>query len=39
MEKPFVYGVAVTGENFTDRKKETKRLKMNFESGVNTVLI
>jgi len=39
MEKPFVYGVAVTGDNFTDRKKETKRLKMNFESGVNTILI
>ena len=39
MEKPFVYGVAVTGGNFTDRKKETRRLKMNFEAGVNTVLI
>lgn len=39
MEKPFVYGVAVSGDNFTDRKKETKRLKMNFEAGVNTVLI
>ena len=39
MDKPFVYGVAVSGDNFTDRKKETKRLKMNFESGVNTILI
>lgn len=39
MEKPFVYGVAVTGDNFTDRRKETTRLKMNFEAGVNTVLI
>lgn len=39
MSKPFVYGTAVFGENFTDRKTETKRLKMNFESGVNTVLI
>ena len=39
MEKPFVYGTAVFGENFTDRVKETKRLKMNFEAGVNTVLI
>ena len=39
MGKPFVYGVAVSGENFTDRKKETRRLKMNFEAGVNTVLI
>ena len=39
MEKPFVYGTAVSGENFTDRKKETKRLRMNFEAGVNTILI
>ena len=39
MEKPFVYGVAVSGVNFTDREKETKRLKMNFEAGINTVLI
>ena len=39
MDKPFVYGAAVSGDNFTDRKKETKRLKMNFESGVNTILI
>ncbi len=39
MSKPFVYGTAVFGENFTDRKSETKRLKMNFEAGVNTILI
>ena len=39
MDKPFVYGIAVSGDNFTDRKKETKRLKMNFESGVNSILI
>lgn len=39
MDKPFVYGIAVSGDNFTDRKKETQRLKMNFESGVNTILI
>ena len=39
MSKPFVYGTAVFGENFTDRKAETKRLKMNFEAGVNTILI
>ena len=29
----------MSGDNFTDRKKETKRLKMNFESGVNSILI
>ena len=39
MSKPFVYGTAVFGENFTDRKAETKRLRMNFEAGVNTILI
>lgn len=39
MSKPFVYGTAVFGENFTDRKAETKHLKMNFEAGVNTILI
>ena len=39
MSKPFVYGTAVFGENFTDRKEETRRLKMNFEAGMNTILI
>ncbi len=39
MGKPFVYGTAVFGENFTDRKAETKHLKMNSEAGVNTILI
>lgn len=39
MGKPFVYGTAVFGENFTDRKDETRRLRMNFEAGMNTILI
>ena len=26
MEKPFVFGVATSGDNFTDREKETQRL-------------
>lgn len=39
MGKPFVYGTAVFGETFTDRKAETKHLKMNSEAGVNTILI
>lgn len=39
VNKPFVYGTAVFGENFTDRKTETRHLKMNFEAGVNTILI
>ena len=39
MNKPFVYGMSVEGENFTDRELETKRLKLNFENGVNSILI
>ena len=39
MEKAFVYGMSVEGVNFTDRKKETKRLKLNFENGMNVILI
>ncbi len=39
MENYFVYGKWVEGENFTDREEEYKRLKMNFEAGINTVLI
>ena len=39
MKKAFVYGVAVEGENFTDRIAETKRLKRDFENGQNVVLI
>lgn len=37
--KPFIFGVAASGENFTDRKNETARLLANFRHGVNTVLI
>ncbi|MCQ2211898.1 MAG: ATP-binding protein [Paludibacteraceae bacterium] len=39
INKSFVYGVSVSGDNFTDRIKETKRLKMDFENGLNVVLI
>ena len=39
MGKAFVYGMSVGGENFTDRVKETARLKLNFENGMNTILI
>ena len=38
-DKPFVFGVATSGEHFTDREQETKRLSENFRHGVNTVLI
>lgn len=37
--KPFLFGVATSGENFTDRKAETARLLSNFQHGINTVLI
>ena len=37
--KPVIFGVAISGENFTDREKETERLLSNFRYGVNTVLI
>lgn len=39
IERPFVYGISVSGDNFTDRVKETQRLKINFESGQNVILI
>lgn len=39
MYKPFVYGTSVSGENFTDRVNETTRIKKNFSSGINTILI
>lgn len=37
--KPFIFGVATSGDNFTDREKETLRLVLNFQHGINTVLI
>lgn len=37
--KPFIFGVATSGDNFTDREKETERLLLNFRYGLNTVLI
>ena len=39
MEKAFVYGMSVGGSNFTDRIEETKRIKLDFENGVNVILI
>ena len=38
MEKAFVYGMSVGGNNFTDRIEETKRIKLDFENGVNVFL-
>lgn len=39
MDKSFIYGKSVEGEHFTDRVKETARLKSAFESGMNTIII
>lgn len=39
MEAPFVFGVRVEGDAFTDRREETGRLTANFKYGVNTILI
>lgn len=38
-EDPFVFGVRVEGDTFTDRREETERLLMNFRYGINTILI
>ena len=39
MEKAFVYGMSVAVNNFTDRIEETKRMKTDFEHGINVILI
>ena len=39
LDSPFVFGVQVEGDTFTDRREETERLKSNFIYGVNTILI
>ena len=38
MEKAFIYGMSVEGNNFTDRIEETKRIKADFEHGINVIL-
>ena len=37
--KPFIFGVATSGDNFTDREKETAHILQNFRHGVNTVIV
>lgn len=36
---PFVFGKSVSQDVFIGRVTETRRLKLNFEYGVNTILI
>lgn len=39
MRRPFIFGTAVDDANFIGRTRECERLKMNFEHGVNTILM
>ena len=39
MKTPFMYGVAADAMHFTDREAETRRLQLNFENGINTIII
>jgi AAA+ ATPase superfamily predicted ATPase len=39
MVNPFGFGTAIFGDQFTDRKEDTKRLLANFKHGINTILI
>lgn len=39
MQIPFIFGKIASGENFTDRTAETKRLVSNFSYCINTILI
>ena len=39
MDNPFVFGTATFDEWFTDRENDTKRLVVNFQNGINTLLI
>jgi hypothetical protein len=39
MKNPFIYGKIASGESFTDRETELKRLSDNINSGINSILI
>lgn len=39
MKEPFIFGRAVSGEYFTDRENETKKLVDNFRYGINTIIV
>ena len=39
MNKPFMYGTSADAGHFTDRENETKRLHLNLEHGINTIII
>jgi hypothetical protein len=39
MNSPFLFGTVVTGDHFTDRSGEIKRLHKNFRNKRNTIII
>ncbi len=39
MQTPFSFGKTVRDGHFTNRENDARRLKSNFENGINTVLI
>ncbi len=39
MNTPFIFGKLAIDQNFTNRKAEIIKLKQNFSSGINTILI
>lgn len=39
MDSLFVFGKVVSGDTFTDREEETKKLVANFKYGVNTFIV
>ncbi|MCK7516871.1 MAG: hypothetical protein MZV64_03685 [Ignavibacteriales bacterium] len=39
MNNPFIYGKIASGNAFTDREEEQKRLSNNIASGISSVLI
>ncbi len=39
MQTPFSFGRTVRAHHFTNRENDTKRLRSNFENGINTTLI
>jgi len=39
METPFIFGKLASGDDFTNRTVEIIRLKNNFLSGINTIMI
>jgi energy-coupling factor transporter ATP-binding protein EcfA2 len=38
-EAPFIFGKLASGDDFTNRTEEILRLKNNFVSGINTIMI